>query len=508
MCKLGFCKATPFVFLLFILLSTTVSAQQFTTLAFKGANGGNPVYSVLVQGPDGALYGTGRFGGGNQCSAQGCGSVFKITTAGKLTTVYNFCAKPDCPEGWGPWGGLVLAKDGNFYGTTTNGGRCGQKGMTCGTIFKLTPKGHLTVLYSFCSLSDCADGAGPVGALIQGPDGNFYGTTSAGGIQSDYCMNGCGTIFRMTPSGQLTTMYILTLPDSAVPYGGLVLGSDGNFYGTTTEGGDNGPGCMDTPGCGTIFRVTPAGEFTTIHYFCSTDCSDGDFPGGLVLAADGMFYGVAEGGGQGEQGTFFSITPGGQFTTIYKFCHELNCTDGSYPAGTLIQATDGNFYGVTGQGGNIPDCPGGWGCGVVFSITPNGTETVLHIFTGADGQYPSGGLTQATTGDLFGTAFTGGITDPSCWSQGCGTLFKISSGLGPFVRLVRNPAKVGEVFGILGQGLAGASSVSLNGTPAKFEVRSGTLVTAIVPPGAKTGFVTVATLNGTLTSNVPFKVIP
>src|ERR1700685_3250304 len=132
MSKPAFCKASLFVSVLSILASTMASAQQFNTLLFNGANGANPIYSVPVQGPDGDLYGTGRFGGRNQCNDLGCGSVFKITPAGKLTTGYKFCSKPGCPEGWGPWGGLVLAKDGNFYGTTTNGGLCGLSGNTCG----------------------------------------------------------------------------------------------------------------------------------------------------------------------------------------------------------------------------------------------------------------------------------------------------------------------------------------------------------------------------------------
>jgi uncharacterized repeat protein (TIGR03803 family) len=512
MCKLGLCKVTSFVFSLVFLVSMAASAQQFSTLLFDGAKGGNPLDAVLVQGPDGGLYGTGEFGGSKLCNHLGagthCGSVFKITPAGKLTTLYSFCTESGCPEGWSPAGGLVLAKDGNFYGSTTYGGLCGFSKQTCGTIFRITPKGQLAVLYSFCALKDCADGAGPTGKLVQGPDGNFYGTTSAGGIQEeDNCTNGCGTIFRMTPAGQLTTLFSFAA-GSFTPYGGLILGNDGNFYGTTSLGGNQGYACMDVPGCGTIFKVTPTGEFSVIYSFCPIDCSDGAGPNGaLVLGADGKFYGVAEIGGQGDQGTFFSVTPEGQFTTLYKFCHQLNCTDGSNPSGTLIQATDGNFYGVTSQGGNTADCQN-LGCGVAFKMTPSGTETVLHTFVGTDGGDPSAGLTQATTGDFFGTTFTRGTIDQRCWSQGCGTLFKMSTGLGPFVSLVRNPAKVGQLFGILGQGLTGTTSVSLNGTAAKFKVKSNTVVTATVPAGATTGFVTVTTPNGTLTSNLPFNVIP
>jgi uncharacterized repeat protein (TIGR03803 family) len=513
MSTLRFCKATLLVFVLSLLASMPASAQQFNTLLFNGANGANPLYSVLVQGPDGDLYGTGAFGGSQLCGIFGvttdCGSVYKITPAGKLTTLYNFCTLPGCSDGWTPYGGLTLATDGNFYGTTTYGGICGvpYDAPPCGTVFRITPTGHLTTLYSFCSLTNCADGAGPIGKLLQAPDGNFYGTTSAGGIRDDDFPYGGGTIFRMTPAGQLTTIFTFDA-GSFTPYGGLVLGNDGNFYGTTTLGGDQGYACMYVPGCGTIYRLTPAGDFSVIYNFCATDCLDGADPNGdLLLGADGKFYGVAEIGGQGDQGTFFSITPDGQFTTLYKFCHQLNCTDGSNPSGTLIQGTDGNFYGGTSEGGNTADCQM-TGCGVVFKITPGGAETVLHTFADADGSDPSAGLTQATTGDFFGTTFEGGVLNQSCWSLGCGTIFKMSLGFGPFVSFVRNPAKVGQEFGILGQGLKGATAVSLNGTAAKFKVKSNTVITATVPAGASTGYVTVTTPSGVLTSNVPFQVLP
>ena len=185
-------------------------------------------------------------------------------------------------------------------------------------------------------------------------------------------------------------------------------------------------------------------------------------------------------------------------TTLYSFC---GCTDGSYPQG-LVQATDGNFYGTT--------IAGGTNGGTVFAITPSGSLTTLYTFCSqsgcTDGQSPDGELAQDTNGNFYGTTAFGGTSD-DC-EFGCGTVFSLSTGLGPFVSFVRNPAKVGQTFGILGQGLNGTTGVLLDGAPATFIVKSDTLLEATVPAGATTGPVTVTTPSGTLTSNVPFRVLP
>src|SRR5208337_4428285 len=189
-----------------------------------------------------------------------------------------------------------------------------------GTVFTITPGGTLTTLYSFCSQSGCTDGANPYAALVQGTDGNFYGTTLGGAAN--------GTVFKMTPGGTLTTLYTFCYGCTGVsPYAALVQGSDGNFYGTTSFGGANGDG--------TVFRITPSGTLTTLHSFDGTDGAA--VYAGLVQGTDGNFYGTtAQGGGSGV-GTVFTITPGGTLTTLYSFCSQSGCTDGANPYAALVQ---------------------------------------------------------------------------------------------------------------------------------------------------------------------------
>jgi uncharacterized repeat protein (TIGR03803 family) len=226
-------------------------AQAFNTLAdFDFTNGAFPYYMSLVQGADGNFYGTTVEGG-----TIGAGTVFKITPTGTLTTLYSFCSQTNCSDGYDPFGGLVQATDGNFYGTTYTGGANGG-----GTIFKITPAGKLTTLHSFCSQT-CADGDNPIAALIQATDGNFYGTTEFGGANAD------GTVFKITPAGKLTTLYSFCSPtdctDGANPYAGVTQATDGNFYGTAPYGG--------AYGAGTVFKITAGGKLTTLHSFDSDD---------------------------------------------------------------------------------------------------------------------------------------------------------------------------------------------------------------------------------------------
>jgi len=189
-------------------------------------------------------------------------------------------------DGAWPYAGLVQASDGNFYGTTTGGGANGA-----GTVFKVTPAGRLTTLYNFCYQGyPCSDGGDPYAGLIQATDGNFYGTTLGGGASGD------GTVFKITPSGTLTTLYNFGGADGAVPYGGLIQATDGNFYGTTSGGGASGDG--------SVFKITPSGTLTTLHSFAD---SDGASPDGLVQATDGNFYGTTYGGGAYGDGTVFRL---------------------------------------------------------------------------------------------------------------------------------------------------------------------------------------------------------
>jgi len=476
----------------------TSSAQRLTTLvSFDGANGDSP-FAPLVQGIDGSLYGT-TWGGGGVKSC--CGTVFKLTPEGTVVTLYVFCGQINCPDGEYPYGGLLQATDGNFYGTTVGGG----PGVHGGTVFKITPDGQLTTLQSFCLEELCEDGTFPYSGLVQGIDGNFYGTTYGGGTHdTEYCeTTGCGTVFKITPQGKTTILHSFSgyNTEGSAPIGNLLLGSNGNFYGTTEFGGSSTL-CrtqIAPTGCGTVFEITPSGNLTTLHSF---SLQDGAMPiAGLVQGLNGNFYGTTSAGGTGG-GTVFEMTPTGLTTTIYNFCPQNPCQDGVDPQGTLIQATDGNLYGAATRGGVSA-------LGSIFKITLDGVLTTLHSFCAQgypycpDGSSVTAGVLQATDGALYGTTALGGIGP-----YGFGTLFSFSTGLGRFVSFLRNPAKPGQMFGILGKGLKGSIAVSLNNIPATFSTRSDTLIVATVPAGATTGYVIVTTPTGTLTSNKPFYVIP
>jgi uncharacterized repeat protein (TIGR03803 family) len=490
-----------------LLLSTgmwsTATAQTFTSLvSFNGTDGRLPV-TRPVQGLDGNLYATMLSGGNTNCGvSQGCGEIYKITPNGALTVLYEFCAQTNCIDGRSPSGELTLATDGNFYGTTLAGGAsvnsvgpCGGNG--CGTMFKSTPGGKLTTIYSFCSQSNCADGDGP-SPLVQATDGNFYGTTGGGGHYGGSCGSGCGTVFKVTPSGTLTTLYVFGVGNCNIgcgSEGGLVQGNDGNFYGITTIGGGYGNG--------TVFKITTGGVITKLHSFSSAD----GYPASrLTQASDGNFYGTTAVFGPNGGGTAFKITPSGAFTLLYKFCDIGACISNGFDPHGLIQATDGNFYGTTSAGGTNNGCGSNQGCGTVFRITPSGVISALYSFcpeTGCvDGMDPDGAMTQATNGKFYGTTLLGGTDNNN------GTLFSLSMGLAPFVETLPTARKVGGTVRILGTNLTGATSVSFNGTSASFTVVSGSQIKTTVPTGATTGFVNVTIPSGTLKSNVAFRVLP
>ena len=487
--------------LLMVAAATTgATPQTYTPLhSFDGTDGGNP-YAGLVQGTDGDLYST-TVSYGISLN----GTVFKITTSGTLTTLHMFCPQSGCLDGLYPYAGLVQGPDGNFYGSTESGGA-----NFAGTIFKITASGTLTTLYSFCSQSGCPDGYYLVAGLIQGTDGNFYGTTQFGGA------NGYGTVFKITPSGTLTTLYSFcsqaNCTDGAEPYAQLVLATDGDFYGTTkVDGANSGYGTS-----GTVFKITPSGTLTTLYSFCSqSHCADGALPSGqLVEATDGNFYGTTEEGGANEAecsgygcGTVFKITPSGTLTTLYSFCTQRSCLDGEFPEAGLVQATDGNLYGTT-VGGGTSNCD--VGCGTIFRITPSGTLTTLYSFCPQGscraGANPYAALVQATDGNFYGTTFEGGLPDGG--SGGYGTVFRLSVDLGSFVETQAPSGRVGNSVRSVPRILTDATSVSFNGTAAVFTVMSSSFIKATVPEGATSGFVTVTTPSGTLTSNKRFLIEP
>ena len=416
-------------------------------------------------------------------------------SAQTFKTLHSF----DGTDGASP-SGLVQATGGNLYGTTAAGGV-----SAVGTVFKIRPGGGpVKTLYSFNYL----DGSYPEPGLVQAAGGNFYGTTTIGGA------NNSGTVFRITPSGSLTTLYSFCsqsgCTDGDMPQGGLVQATGGNLYGTTSQGG----AATCSGGCGTVFRITPSGSLATLYGFCSkSGCHDGSDPrSGLVQGTNGNFYGTTARGGAHKYGTIFKITPSGSLTTLYSFCSQSSCTDGASPDLGLVQATDGNLYGTTGAGGaNMTDCFGS-SCGTFFKITPSGTLTTLYSFctqSGCTDGFEPGALVQDTNGMFYGTTYAGGKTG-DCYGDGCGTVFSLSVGLGPFVKTQPAYARVGGFVEILGTNLTGSTSVSFNGTPAVFRVvpNLNSLIKTTVPEGATTGTVEVVTPGGTLSSNVPFRVLP
>jgi uncharacterized repeat protein (TIGR03803 family) len=477
------------------------SSVQLTTLgSFTGANGLG-ASSPLIQASNGEFYGMTTLGGtGTYCGGLGCGTIFKIAPSGALTTLYSFlCSPSGCPNGQDPNGALLQATNGDLYGTTQNGGT-----DNVGTIFKITPSGELTTLYSFlCSQSGCLDGRNPSTALFQAANGDLYGTTQTGGA------NFAGTIFKFTPSGALTTLYSFCsesgCPDGQYPSGPLIQANNGYLYGTTQFGGTHNSSGYCPSGCGTIFKISTTGKLTTLYNLCTqSNCADGaESYGGLVQANNGDLYGTTTYGGIATStcpfgcGTIFSITPSGTLTTLYKFCSEkgFQCPDGDAPNAGLVQADSGNLLGTTPYGGANR-------YGTIFKIKPEGMLTTLYSFCSqaacADGASPNG-LIQSTNGKFYGTTSSAG---------GYGVFFSLSTGQGPFVQTRPTSGKVGKTVTILGYELTGVTSVRFNGEPAAFTVHSDTEITATVPASATTGKVQVITPNGALLSNVSFGIVP
>jgi len=328
----------------------------------------------LLQASDGAIYGT-TLGG------FGAGTIFRIPAPGYFETLYFFSGSTD---GGGPLTGLVQGTDGTFYGTTQFA-RTAMGMNAYGTVFAWTPGGSLTTLHLFTFF----DGSAPAGNLIQGADGDFYGTTSGGGT------NGYGSIFKVTAAGVFTDLHHFESPDGMMP-AGVVEGGDGTLYGSTIFGG--------TSGLGTAFSLTPAGTLTTIHTFAGG--ADGFGPRtGFIRARDGDFYGATYGAN-----TIVRMTSAGNTTTVHTFS---GSAEGANPWAPLFEASDGSFYGTTVNGGPV-------GKGSVFKVTSAGSLTTLHFFGGTDGAYPVNGLVQASDGDFYGMTRLGGASDR-------GTVFKITS---------------------------------------------------------------------------------
>ena len=501
---------------------TTTPSGGLTTLyqfcSQTGCTDGTQPMGTLVQANDGNFYGITNGGGRSSCTSA-CGTIFKVSPTGSFTTLHTFCTLAKCADGKSPYGGLLQATNGNFYGTT----QYGNKFNNTGTVFEITPAGKLTTLYSFCSIQPrCADGSQPDGSLIQASNGNFYGETLEGGTY------GYGTIFEITPKGSLTTLYSFNSADGDEPYGGLIQAADGNLYGVTLAGGA-GYGCIFSSsgdGCGTVFKITPTGTLTTLYNFCAVDCTASAYPyGQLLQGTDGNFYGTTFGYSR-NGGAVFEITPTGTLTTLITF-EGVGSPYG--PAAGLAQDTNGNFYGTTSGGGTAGD-------GTVFSFS-TGLAPFVKI-------QPAFGQ-EGTTIGLFGQGFSsssivrfggvratainisanspyfagatfltakvpaGALTGSVTVTTGATTLtsnqiFRVK----PQVVSFDPPSgSVGTQVTITGTGFTQTNGVGFgDNVPAEFTVNSDTQVTATVPTGAKTGPVGVVTKGGTAISTATFTV--
>jgi uncharacterized protein (TIGR03437 family) len=380
-------------------------AQTLTTLyTFSGTQGFGTTQGALVQGADGLFYGATSTGGPHSD-----GTIFKITPTGVLTTLYSFSGT----DGMFPSSGLALGPDGDFYGTAYVGGTNAAPGYQFsnslngqGTVYKIAPSGAFTVLHYF----NGADGGGPFAGLTLGSDGNFYGATTGGGARGE------GTVFRITPTGELTTLYSFT--DSAskpFPFGPatpLTLGGDGSFYGTSQVGAN---------GDGAIFKITLTGTLTTLYSFNSSHVGP---TGGLTLGRDGNFYGATTYvNGTNSAGVFtgystiFKVTTAGVLTTLYTGAltssNSSNGLTGFAPSGGLSLGPDGNFYG-TSQVGGLNNF------GTIFRVTTTGTLTTLYSFSDTDGASPDA-LMLGADGNFYGMTSAGGSTNE-------GTVFRFDFG--------------------------------------------------------------------------------
>jgi uncharacterized repeat protein (TIGR03803 family) len=439
---------TAMVVLSLAVAASPAQAQTYKVLYQFPINGPEPQWpgGPLTQGRNGDLYGWSYEGGVNND-----GSIWKTTPSGTVSVVYSFEAPPgpDCQNG------MTLGTDGNFYGTALTS--C----TGAGYVFKLTPSGNPTVLHTFTGAPD-GDNPGP---LTLYTDGNFYGVTSKGGA------NNYGTVFKITPTGTLTILYSFDGTNYfANPTYGLTVGNDGNFYGTQSGGN----------GTGSVFKITPAGVLTVLHTF--TGNPDGAEPAsGVILGKDGNFYGDTEYGGAYGYGTLFKMTPSGTLKILYSFNSSTDYA--TNPTAPLLQATDGNFYGVLVS--RFQD---------LFRFTPSGKLTVLEKFVLPGGVLPYWPLIQDTNGILYGLLQQGGKVNG-------GEFFSLNIGAKPFINLVSTSGKVGSKIGILGQGFSSSSVVKFNGVTATTVTRSGTrFLLATVPAGASDGAVTVTTGSTTLTS--------
>ena len=369
-----------------VLLGTALAQTESILYSFVDVPDGKFPDATPILDAKGNLYGTTTSGG-----TSNYGTVFKVTPGGAETVLYSFGGPPD---GAGPYtAGVVRDKAGNLYGTTGAGGANNQ-----GSVFKLTPAGVETLLHSF--VADGKDGVLPIGGLVMDKAGNLYGTTNRGGAASQ------GTVYMVTPSGSETVLHSFAAgADGCQPYNVTLALYKNALYGTTEGCGVNG--------YGTVFKVTLTGTETVLYSFPGTRFDGFQPVAGVVLDKAGNLYGTTVGGGSSSHGTAFKLTPAGKETVLYAFPQTE--TDGYGPEAPVALDKLGNLYGTTLKGGTGSGC-----CGTVWKLDPSGVETILHVFTGTpDGNAVNSGVVLDKKGNLYGTAFGGG-------AKGDGAVYKVT----------------------------------------------------------------------------------
>lgn len=395
-------KCSLAVCCVFAVCVTALPAQTFTVVhVFQGTDGAEPFGAALTLDSSGNLYGTTMFGG-----SSGLGTAYKIGAKNnKETVLHNFSGATD---GENPSTGLQFGSDGNLYGATTGAGANGF-----GTMFRITPAGSFSNFYQFQGGSQAS-----APQQLIAVSGAFYGV--GGGGAPFYG----GVVFRLDSNGE-TDLYTAAAGADGRSLDSIIRDSAGNFYGTSSSGGDLF--CGAPYGCGVIYKIDTKGVYSVLHVFVGPD---GSTPHGLILDSAGNLYGTTVSGGAYNAGTVFQFTPSGQLNTLYSF---TGGADGAYPQSAVIRDAAGHLYGTTALGGvTTSQCSNG-SCGVVFMLSPTAAgswhETVLHSFTGPDGETPLGPLLlDPTQPALYGTTNSGGDFNCSTLNaaSSCGVVFKIT----------------------------------------------------------------------------------
>jgi uncharacterized repeat protein (TIGR03803 family) len=438
--------------------------------------------NALIQASDGNFYGAAQLTTFGSSNPHG-GSLFKITPSGQFTLLFKFAhnSSGNYVNGDNPASSLLEGNDGFLYGTAFEGGATNS-----GVLFRIGKDGKgFKVVHDFCSAANCADGNLPI-ALIQGQDGNLYGATALGGSNNAICqaVRGCGTIFRVVPSGTLETLFVF---DGSTNVGsspvGLMQASDGNFYGA---------------GGGNVFRFTRGGKLTILETF---PLVNGVLPSnatsGLFQASNGKLYGALTTYSL-SQLQFYEIKPSGHGFLEFPSFGNRTGVNGSP---NLIQASDGNLWdAVPGLGGNT---------GSVIALSPkDGSLVKSFSFERTNFGLPQASVVQAADGKIYGTAILGGTVRGG--QQAMGTVWSLDAGLSApkaaIAALAPSSGKVGSIVTIRGNSMIGTTAVTFNGVSAAFKVLNVSFITATVPANATTGPIAVTNPGGTTVSSQPFTV--